>query len=79
MFAACCSQIIAKTTNAQFKLTFSENVAYNTVSSTQRMATLAKVTLLENVAYDIAVEVKEDHESSRTPSHTVIYDEVTPK
>ena len=65
------------TTSVQDNMTFSENVAYDTASSTLRMTTQDKVTCSENIAYSNVKGTKEDHTRSTTTGRTVVYDEVT--
>ena len=62
---------------AQDNLACSENVAYDTASSTLRMSSQAKVTCTENVAYSTVKEPKDDSMTSTPASRTVTYDEVT--
>ena len=57
----------------------SENVVYDSASSTLKVSSPAKVTCSENVAYSTVKQTKEDFVRSTTASHTAVYDEVTLK
>ena len=67
------------TTSVQDSMTFSDNVAYDTASSTLRMTSKDKVTCSENIAYSSVKGTKEDPTRTTTTGRTVMYDEVTLK
>ena len=73
---AVCHSSPAENTHAEDNLTYTENVAYDTASSTLRMSSLAKVTCTENIAYSTVKEPNDDSMRIKATGHTPIYDEV---
>ena len=57
-----------------------ENVSYNTIGQTVRMAAQANLTCSENISYATIEYVNKDtHGSTVAPSLTAVYDEVVPR
>ena len=63
----------AMSTNVQESVACSQNVAYDTVSSTLKMPSQDKVTC---IAYATVKETKEDSKGKMIPMQTALYDEV---
>ena len=61
--------------SAASDLTSSDNVTYDTVGNTTKMATQANIACSENVAYATVTDTKEKLTSTFT-SHTATYEEV---
>ena len=58
-------------------LTCSENVAYDTASSTLKISSQAKVPCSKNIAYATVTVTMADSTSKTTTRHSAVYDEVT--
>ena len=66
---------VAQGKNTASDLTSSDNVTYDSVGNTAKMATQANIACLENVAYATATDTEEKMTDTST-SHTAVYEEV---